>query len=144
MTFETHDAAFRDTVRALFEHPGFIRHLGVEFVDCGPGWCTTRLALLQHHFQHTGVVHAGVCTTMADHSGGAAAQTLYPADRMPVTVELAVHLLRGARGTHLECRGEVLKAGRRFTTVESTVHALDGDRRVLVAKLSATMTPHEG
>ena len=141
MTFDTVDPDYRTTVAALFGHPGFIVDLGVRFVDCGPGWCTTRLVLEPRHLQHTGVVHAGVCATMGDHSAGGATQTLYAADRIPLTVEFKIHLLRAARGTHLECRGEVLKPGSRFTIAESTVVAVDGERRVVVAKLTATLTP---
>ena len=135
---------YRDAVASLFDGPGFIADLGVAFVDCGPGWCTTRLALLPRHLQHTGVVHAGVAATIADHTGGAAAMTLLDPGQVPVTVEFKIHLLRAARGTHLECRGEVLKPGARFTIVESTVSAVDGDVASVVAKLIATMAPVAG
>ena len=129
---------YRDAVASIFEAPGFIRDLGCEFVDCGPGWCVTRLALAPRHLQHTGVVHAGVSATMADHAAGAAALTLYDAGKLPVTVEFKIHLLRAARGTHLECRGDVLRPGQ-LTAAEATVHAVDGGTRTLVAKLTSTL-----
>lgn len=125
----------------MFDEPGFIVELGVAFVDCGPGWCTTRLDLEPRHLQHTGVVHAGVLSTIADHTAGAAAMTRMPSGRVPVTVEFKIHLLRAARGAWLECRGDVLKAGDRFTIVESTVYAGDGTTRTAVAKLIGTMAP---
>ena len=137
----TSNPGFRGAVAALFEPPGFIADLGVAFVDCGPGWCTTRLALQPRHRQHTGVVHAGVLATMADHSAGAAAMTTLAAGQVPVTVEFKIHLLRAARGSHLECRGVVLKPGDRFAITEATVEAIDGATRVLVAKLIGTMAP---
>ena len=137
----TLDDAQRDAVAALFAQPGFITDLGVAFVDCGAGWCTTRMPLQPRHLQHTGVVHAGVVSTIADHTAGAAAMTLLGAGQVPVTVEFKIHLLRAARGSHLECRGDVLKPGARFTIAESTVYALDGDTRTMVAKLIATMAP---
>ncbi len=112
---------FRRATASLFEQPGFITDVGIAFVDCGPGWCTTRLAILPRHLQHTGVVHAGVAATMADHTAGGATMTLYEADQLPVTVEFKIHLLRAARGTHLECRGDVLNAGARITVPEATV-----------------------
>jgi hypothetical protein len=34
-----------------------------------------------------------------------------------------------------------LKPGGRFLITEATVHAIDGDRRVAVAKLIGTMAP---
>lgn len=141
MTVQPRNLDYRNAVAAIFGREGFITDLGVTFVDCGPGWCTSRLALLPRHLQHTGAVHAGVASTIADHTAGAAAMTLLEHDQVPATVEFKIHLLRAARGTHLECRGEVLKPGARFSIAESTVHAVDGDTRTLVAKLIATMAP---
>jgi uncharacterized protein (TIGR00369 family) len=135
------NADYRAAVVALFSQPGFIADLGVVFVDCGPGWCATRLVLEPRHFQHTGVVHAGVLATMADHSAGGAAMTLLASGEVPVTVEFKIHLLRAARGTHLECRGDVLKPGGRFLIAEATVFAIDDGRRTEVAKLIGTMAP---
>ncbi len=132
---------YRTAVAALFDGPGFIADLGVAFVDCGPGWCATRLALLPRHFQHTGVVHAGVAATIADHTAGAAAMSLLDVDQVPVTVEFKIHLLRPARGTHLECRGDVLQPGRRFSVAEATVYAVDGGATTAVAKWIGTMAP---
>lgn len=85
-----------------------------------------------------------VAATIADHTAGAAARSLFPHDEIPVTVEFKIHLLRAARGSHLECRGEVLKPGRRFTICEATVRAVDGETRTAVAKLIATMAPVSG
>ncbi|MEO8937327.1 MAG: PaaI family thioesterase [Burkholderiaceae bacterium] len=135
---------YRNAVEDLFAQPGFITDLGVRFVDCGPGWCTTRLAVLPRHLQHTGVVHAGVAATMADHTAGGAAMTLLEQGDLPVTVEFKIHLLRAARGSHLECRGDVLKPGARFSITEASVFAIDGASRTLVAKLTATMAPVRG
>jgi uncharacterized protein (TIGR00369 family) len=144
VTMQPRHADYRDAVADLFAHPGFICDLGVTFVDCGPGWCTTRLAVLPRHLQHTGVAHAGVAATMADHTAGGAAMTLLEPSDVLVTVEFKIHLLRAARGTHLECRGDVLKPGTRFAIAESSVFAIDADTRTLVAKLIATMAPVRG
>ncbi len=138
MTASTDDWS---TVAALLDGPGFIGGLGVRFAAAGPGWCETRLAVAPGHLQHTGVIHAGVLSSIADHTAGAAAMTGFDAGSVPVTVEFKIHLLRAARGTTLECRGDVLKPGRRFTIVESTVYAVDGPRRDAVAKLIGTMAP---
>lgn len=141
MTMRASNPRFRDAVAAIFSMPGFVTDLGIAFVDCGVGWCTTRLVLEPRHLQHTGVVHAGVLSTIADHSAGGAAMSLLPPGEVPVTVEFKIHLLRPARGSHLECRGEVLKPGGRFIVTEATVLAVDGDARQPVAKLIGTMAP---
>lgn len=135
------DIVRRARVQGLFDDPGFITEVGIRFVGCGRGWCETRLELAPRHLQHTGVVHAGVAATMADHTAGASSMTTMTAGHVPVTVEFKIHLLRAAKGTHLECRGDVLKDGARFVVAEATVFAVDAASRVAVAKLIATMAP---
>lgn len=122
-------------VRDIFGDAAFIGSLGVEYVDCGPGWCESRLVVESRHLQQNAVVHAGVQATMADHTAGAAAGTLMAADQIVLTVEYKVQLLRPARGRALTCRADVLRPGRQITAVEAMV-AADGNP---VAKLTATM-----
>lgn len=64
------------TLRAFFATAPFMADLGIEPVDSGAGRVATQLALQARHFQHSGVVHAGVMAAMADHTMGAAAQTM--------------------------------------------------------------------
>ena len=129
-----------DEVRVFFRRAAFIADLGVEVDAIGEGTCATSLAITPRLLQHSGQVHAGVLTTLADHTAGAAAQTLAPDDSFVVTAELKVSLLRPARGERLVCRGRVLKPGRQLSFVEAEVHAVEGGREQLAAKVSATMT----
>jgi len=48
-------------------------------------------------------------------------------------------LLRPAVGSKLVCIGTVVKSGRTLIFAEADVFALLGERRTLVAKLSATL-----
>jgi uncharacterized protein (TIGR00369 family) len=132
-------AADLEGMRAIFRSAPFIVDLGVELTAAGEGTCSTVLALLPRHFQHTGQVHAGVSTTMADHSMGAAAQGLAPAGFVIITAELKVSLLRPARGERLVCEARVLKPGRQLSFTEAEVFAEQGGERTLVLKASATM-----
>ena len=125
--------------RRGFRDAPFIAHLGIELDALGDGWCETRLPLQPWHLQQTGVVHAGVLATLADHTAGAAAATQQSASDHVVTAEFKINLLRGARGERLTCRAEVLKPGRRLVVVEAEVWAERGEARELVAKLNATM-----
>lgn len=127
------------TLREFFAGAPFMADLGVEPIECEPGRVATRLLLQPRHFQHSGVVHAGVLGAMADHTMGAAAQTLAAATAMVLTAEFKLSLLRGARGQQVECRGVVIKPGRLVTFTEAEVFVLDGAERTLVAKASATM-----
>ena len=136
---DVRNADYREQVRQVFAMAGFVRELGIELVDVGPGWCETRLAVGARHLQQNGVVHAGVHSTLADHTAGAAAATLVADDEYVLTVEFQIHLLRAAPHAPLVCRAEVLKPGRRFSVVEATVSSLGAGKRELVSKLTATV-----
>jgi uncharacterized protein (TIGR00369 family) len=128
-----------DSLRGFFALAPYIVDLGVEPVACDAGAVTTVLAIAPRHLQHTGQVHAGVSGAMADHTMGAAAQTLAPAGCWALTVELKTSLLRAATGERLVCEARVLKAGRQFSFTEAEVYAEREGRRTLVVKASATM-----
>ena len=127
------------TVRGFFQAAPFMADLGVEVTAASEGCITAELTIQPRHFQHTGQVHAGVMVTLADHTMGAAAQTLAPEGHWIITAELKSSLLRAAKGQRLVCEATVLKAGRRLSFTEAEVFALTADARTLVMKASATM-----
>jgi len=128
-----------DEMRAFFRQAPFMVDLGVEPVAVADGLVTTRLVLQPRHGQHTGQTHAGVMATMADHSMGAAAQTMAPEAHWVVTAEMKTSILRPAKGEALVCEARVLKAGRMLSFTEAEVYAESGGQRTLVMKASATM-----
>ena len=128
-----------ETLRRFFASAPFMADLGIEPFAAGEGRVATRLVLQPRHLQHTGVVHAGVIGAMADHTMGAAAQTMAPADHWILTAEYKVNLLRAGRGERLECEARVVKPGRQVSFTEAQVFAFDGAARALVATASATM-----
>ena len=129
----------QQAIETEFSAAPFVARLGIELRDLGDGWCEAALRLQDWHLQQTGVAHAGVLATIADHCAGAAATTQLAEGEFVVTVEFKINLLRGARGERLSCRAEVLKRGSTLTVVESQVYAESPGRRELVAKLNATM-----
>jgi len=122
-------------VKSVFERAPFIRDLGIELCDLGPGWCETALTITPRLRQQDGFVHAGVTTTLADHTGGGAAGTLVGPDEIVLTSEYKIHFLRPGRADRLTCRATVLKPGSMMTIVEVEVRALDS----LIAKMMATV-----
>ena len=129
-----------DTLRSFFNSAPFMVDLGVEVTAVAEGRVSTRMAILNKHLQHTGQVHAGVMASLADHSMGAAAQTMAAHDQWVLTAELKTSLLRAGRGDSLLCEALVLKAGRRVSFTEAEVYAQAADgQRTLVMKASATM-----
>jgi len=114
--------------------------LGVEPIVVAEGRVTTELLLQPKHLQHTGVVHAGVMAALADHTMGAAAQTMAPEGHWILTAEFKTNLLRGARGDQLVCEAWVLKPGKQLMFTEAEVYAVSGSgERQLVVKASGTM-----
>jgi uncharacterized protein (TIGR00369 family) len=128
-----------ETLRGFFRLAPFMVDLGVEPVAVAEGRVSTVLPIAARHLQHTGQVHAGVLATLADHTMGAAAQTLAPLGHWAITAELKTSLLRAAKGERLVCEAHVLKAGRNLSFTEAEVYAEEPGRRTLVMKASATM-----
>jgi uncharacterized protein (TIGR00369 family) len=128
-----------DDLTRFFASAPFMVDLGVAPFEAGEGRVATRIELAPRHLQHTGVVHAGVIGAMADHTMGAAAQTMAPAGHWVLTAEFKVSLLRAGRGQRIECVATVVKSGRQLSFTEAQVFAVDGATRTLVATASATM-----
>ena len=126
-------------VRGVFRSAPFVAGLGIEPRSIAPGRCESVLALRPDHLQHTGQAHAGVLTTLADHTAGAAAQTLVRGDGVILTAELKISLLRPAQGERLVCIAQVVKAGRQLMFTEAEVLCERDGQSVTVARLSATM-----
>ena len=128
-----------DTLRGFFRSAPFMADLGVEPTAVEPGRVRTELVIAPRHRQHTGVVHAGVIAALADHTMGAAAQTMALDGHWVLTAEFKTSLLRGASGERLECEAWVIKPGRQVSFTEAEVYAVAGGERRLVAKASGTM-----
>ena len=93
------------------------------------------------HLQHTGVPHAGIIATLADHTAGGAAMTLAAAGYFVLTTNLNVSLLRGLAAKRLVCRAEVVKPGRQVSFAESTVEAeLENGEKKTVARATVTLS----
>ena len=127
------------TLREFYALSPFMNDLGAEPTACSPGRVTAVLPLAPRHRQHSGHVHAGAQTTLADHTMGSAAQTLVADGFWVLTAELKVSLLRPADGERLVCEAWVLKPGRTLVFTEAEVWAERGAERTLVMKASATM-----
>ncbi|MBL8342275.1 MAG: PaaI family thioesterase [Rubrivivax sp.] len=125
--------------RRAFSLAPHVAELGIVPVEVGEGRVTSELRIERRHLQHSGVVHAGVMATMADHTMGFAAQSVAPEGQLVLTAEFKCSLLRGARGERLECEARVLKPGRSLTFTEAEVYAVESGHRSLVIKASATM-----
>ncbi len=130
---------YKNVIKTGFESAAFLNDIGIKLLDCGPGWCESTIQIFPRHLQGGGFVHAGVQATIADHTAGGAATTIIKQDQFILSVEFKINLLRAAQGDSLICRAEVLKPGKLITIVESDVYALNGSKKVLTSKTTATM-----
>lgn len=128
------------TAREMFLRASFIRWMGVELVALADGVCETKLALTADMLQQDGFAHAGVVTTLADHScGGAAGSLLKPGEHV-LTAEFKSSFVRAAKGPHLYCRARCFKRGRSLAFAEATVFSSpDYAEDSLLATLSSTL-----
>ena len=130
---------YQQQIQEIFSNSNFIKDVGIQYKDCGPGWCESTLAISGRHNQQSNIVHAGVLSTMLDNTAGAAAFSLMPAGVSPISVEFKVNLLRPATGNTLYCKAQVLKPGAKFSVVESEVFYLDDGKEKLAAKATVTL-----
>ena len=131
---------YRKLIETVFKKAAFVNDIGMTLLDCGPGWCESRILILPRHLQQDGVVHAGVQATIADHTAGAAATTMLDRDQFVLTAEFKINFLRMAVGESLICHAQVLNSGKMITVVESNVYAVSGAKKTLVSKTTATMS----
>ncbi|MDJ0753808.1 MAG: PaaI family thioesterase [Ardenticatenaceae bacterium] len=129
----------RHQIRAIFDASHFTNDVGIVYVDSGRGWCRTELTAAERHLQHSKYIHAGVISTMADQTAGAAAFSVAPGQTNPLTVEFKINLLRPAVGQKVICHAQVLKAGRLITVVESEIFTQNNEESKLVAKATVTI-----
>lgn len=137
--FSPRDTAFHARVAGMFENAKFARHLGVTYVDGGPGWCEARMLVQDHHLQQDEVVHGGAVATLADHTGGAAGISLIAANEIVLSVGYTVSFLRPGSGEALRCRAEVVRNGRRLIVVQSDVYAVKGAEERHIARATVTL-----
>lgn len=114
-----------DRISDVFAKAPFIVELGIRLVAVGEGWVETEMSLDERLTQQHGYAHAGVVSTLADHTAGAAASTVIDANQSVLTADYTIHLLRPAGGDTLRSRGEVTKGGRSLIVAQSDVWAGD-------------------
>ena len=141
MTFVTKNPDYDQKIRASFALQSAMTTLGMSLHHFAPG--TAEIMLTKHDgiVQQMGFVHGGVLTSGLDSACGYAALTLAPATSEVMTVELKTSFFAPAGHDKILFVGIVLKPGRRAIFTEGEAFGLeDGGRRVLLAKMSATMT----
>ncbi|HUM47652.1 MAG TPA: PaaI family thioesterase [Chitinophagales bacterium] len=128
----------------IFDKAIFLKTIGAELIAASEGNCVIRLKINESHYQQDGFVHAGVQSTLADHSCGTAVGSLLEAGQLPLSIEFKINFLRPCVGDFIEARSRVIKHGRKIAIAECDVFAITSDREVMTAKMMATLAVVEG
>lgn len=126
-------------IRASFARQGLMTTMGAAIHTVAPGIVeivvTPSPAVSQQH----GFVHGGAVSALADTAAGYAAVSLMPRGTAALTTEFKINFMAPAAGDRIIARGEVVKAGRTLTVVQTNVFAETGGERKLIALLVATI-----
>ena len=140
LAFEPRNPGYRAKVEDSFSRQSTMATLGMSLDHVEAGEVGILLQRSDGIVQQMGFVHGGVLACGLDSACGYAALTLAPAECEVVTVEFKTSFLAPAEHGRTAFVGRVLKPGRRAIFTEGEAFGVDGGRRVLVARMSATMT----
>ena len=112
------------------------RWLGMILVEMGDGAATVDMTPTEDMANHSGFVHGGMISTLADSAMGRALRTLKPGVMRAMSFDLKLTFISVAKvGETLRATGHVVHAGRRTAVTECRVEGPDGR---LVATASGT------
>ena len=100
---------------------GFIQYCRFTVDEIEHGFFQSRVAILEHHRQQDGFIHAGVMATMADHTAGYAGFTTVSEEFQILTIEFKINFLKPAHGEALVCRSNIIRGGKQIILAESEV-----------------------
>ncbi|HEY1419687.1 MAG TPA: PaaI family thioesterase [Candidatus Dormibacteraeota bacterium] len=110
--------------------------LGLRLVETGDGTATVDMTTTEDMTNHSGFVHGGLISTLADSAMGRSLRTLKPGVARAMSFDLKLNFIAAARiGETLRAKGRVIHAGRRTAVTECRV---EGEDHRLVATASAT------
>lgn len=124
-----------EILKELISTQPYVKMLGIEVIDAGPGWVEERLPFNEKLLQ-PGVVHGGAIYSLADTGTAHAILTLLYPQEWVTTVEQKINFLRPVTEGTLLCHSRVLHLGKRIGYCEAEVTAESGK---LVAKSTATL-----
>jgi uncharacterized protein (TIGR00369 family) len=109
---------------------------GMKLVETGEGTATVDMTATDDMANHSGFVHGGIISTLADSAMGQSVRTLKPGVTRAMSFDLKLNFINAAKiGERLRATGKVVHAGRRTVVTECRV---EGKDTRLVATASAT------
>jgi uncharacterized protein (TIGR00369 family) len=110
--------------------------LGLRLVETGDGSAVVEMTTTEDMANHSGFVHGGMISTLADSAMGRSLRTLRPGVVRAMSFDLKLSFINAAKvGETLRATGHVIHAGRRTAVADCRVEGTDGR---LIATASAT------
>jgi uncharacterized protein (TIGR00369 family) len=110
--------------------------LDLQTVEIGEGVAVIEMKATEDMANHSGFVHGGMISTLADSAMGRSLRTLKPGVVRAMSFDLKLSFISAAKiGETLRATGRVIHAGRRTMVAECRV---EGPDQRLVATASAT------
>jgi uncharacterized protein (TIGR00369 family) len=130
---------FLSRISESFGRQTIMTTLGATLDHVEQGKVVIRLPYAKHICQQHGFLHAGVVSTIADSACGYAGLTMMSEGSAVLTTEFKINLLAPAKGECFLAEGRVIKSGRTLTITQGEVVAVEGEKRTLVALITATL-----
>lgn len=118
---------------------GFPAFCGMAAGRVSPGMFESILIARSDHKQREGFVHAGMLSTMADHTAGYAAYTLVPETHRILTIEFKINFFRPAIGEKIICQANVINQGKKLIVSESEIFSYSNNQKKRVSKATVTL-----
>jgi len=110
--------------------------LGLELVATGEGSATVEMTPTEDMANHSGFVHGGMISALADSAMGRSLRTVRPGVVRAMSFDLKLNFINAAKiGETLKATGRVVHAGRRTMVASCRVEGRDGR---LIATASGT------
>jgi uncharacterized protein (TIGR00369 family) len=110
--------------------------LGLSVIALGEGTAVVEMTPTSDMANHSGFVHGGMISALADSAMGRSLRTIKPGVARAMSFDLKLSFISPAEvGESLRATGRVVHAGRRTAVAECTVEAPEGR---LVARASGT------
>jgi len=99
----------------------FLRLMGLELLDHGPGWARMRFHIRPEHLNYLNSLHGGVICSLIDSVAYFALRPLLSQDLPLPTMEMKVNFLRPMREGWIIGEAEALHAGKRVMVAQVRV-----------------------
>jgi len=109
---------------------------GFRLVAAGEGTALVEMTTTEDMANHSGFVHGGIISALADSAMGRSLRTLKPGVARAMSIDLKLNFINAAKiGEDLHAEGKVVHAGRRTAVTECRIEGKEGR---LVATASGT------